>query len=189
MNGKGLAEVGLFLLLAFVFPGFVYLGFFILYFPNVYSVAINAFRFENNITLFILGLGVIGGLLLTSICFTIEQLFRKWEFFNKRIFPNMDISQLGVIEARGKSSLYLRQVTGQAIMHFNIATGLLFIIFPSYLVYFICVGQDYTACSPNFYVRVMACIILVVANYYLAHIFFTWGRDSIKDVKETISEK
>lgn len=83
----GLAELGLFLLLAFVFPGYVYLGFFVLYFPETYGSAIKMFEFQDDTGLFALLLGVVGGLLLTSICFAIELLLRKIEYFDKRLFP------------------------------------------------------------------------------------------------------
>lgn len=184
MNGRGygLAEVGLFLLLAFVLPGFVYLGLFILYFPNIFSEAVESFGFGNDFALFVFALGVLGGLLLTSICFSIEQLLRKIKCFDENIFPNMGIWRLGVLEASGKGSLYLRQVTGQAIMHFNIAMGLLFPILPSYLLYYFIIPHDYGASSLAFYLRLATGIIFIAANFYVARIFFIWGKDAIDKV-------
>lgn len=79
MNGRGygLAEVGLFLLLAFVLPGFVYLAFLLFLFPNMFSQMVTTTGFTNNEALFGVLLGIIGGLLLTSVCFFLE-LFLSW---------------------------------------------------------------------------------------------------------------
>ena len=80
-TGSGLAEVGLFLLLAFVIPGYIYLGFFILYFPGIYSNAIKSSGFQDSSGLFAFLLGLALGLLLTSVCFAIELLLRKIKYF------------------------------------------------------------------------------------------------------------
>jgi hypothetical protein len=174
-KGSGLAEVGLFLLLAFVLPGFVYLGFFILYFPETYSSAIKSFGFQDNSGLFALLSGVVGGLLLTSICFAIELLLRKIQYFDKRLFPNMGIDRLSIIEAKGRSSLHIRQVTGQAIMHFNIALGLLVPIVPLYIIF-------QRANIPEFYVKLSVGIILIAANFYIAHQFYVWGKSGLDKI-------
>lgn len=181
MNGRGLAEVGLFLLLAFVLPGFVYLGFFIWYFPNVFQNTVVTFGFKDDMTLFVFAAGIIGGLLLTSICFAIELLLRKWKFFNDKMFPSMNISRLAVIEARGRSTLYLRQVTGQAIMHFNIAMGLFIPIVPLYVCYFI-FSDDNKACLPDFYLKLITGCALILVNFYVSHLFYSWGQQAICDV-------
>lgn len=178
-KGSGLAEVGLFLLLAFVLPGYVYLGFFILYFPETYSSAIKSFGFQDNSGLFALLLGVVGGLLLTSICFAIELLLRKIEYFDKRLFPSMGIDRLSVIEAKGRGSLHIRQVTGQAIMHFNIALGLLVPIVPLYIIF-------QKANAPEFYAKLSVGVILIIANFYIARRFHFWGKSGLDKLDKLV---
>jgi hypothetical protein len=177
MNGKGsgLAEVGLFLLLAFVLPGYVYLGFFIFYFPEIYSSSRESFGFQGDSGLFTFFLGVLGGLLLTSICFAIELLLRKIKYFDKSLFPNMRIGRLSVIEAKGKGSLHIRQVTGQAIMHFNIALGLLVPIVPLY-IYF------QRANTSEFYVKLLIGVVLIAANFFIANKFYNWGKSGLDKI-------
>jgi len=176
-KGSGLAEVGLFLLLAFVLPGYVYLGFFILYFPETYSSSIESFGFQDNSGLFALLLGVVGGLLLTSICFWIELLLRKNKYFDKRLFPNMGIDRLSVIEAKRRGSLHIRQVTGQAIMHFNIALGLLVPIVPLYIIF-------QKANTLEFYAKLSVGVILIIANFYIARQFYKWGKSGLDELDE-----
>lgn len=179
MNGKGsgLAEVGLFLLLAFVLPGYVYLGFFMLYFPEIYSSAIKSFGFQDNSGLFALLLGVVGGLLLTSICFAIERLLRKIKYFDKRLFPDMGTDRLSVIESKGRGSLHIRQVTGQAIMHFNIALGLLVPIVPLYIIL-------QRANTTEFYTKLSVGIIIIIANFYIARRFYIWGKSGLDKIEK-----
>jgi hypothetical protein len=174
-RGSGLAEVGLFLLLAFVLPGYVYLGFFLLYFPDTYSSAIECLGFQDNSVLFALLFGVVGGLLLTSICFAIELLLRKIKYFDKIIFPDMEVERLSIIEAKGRGSLHIRQVTGQAIMHFNIALGLLVPIVPLYIIF-------QRANTQEFYVKLAVGVILILANFYIAHKFHLWGKTGLDEL-------
>lgn len=199
MNGRGygLAEVGLFLLLAFVLPGFVYLVFFVFLFTSLFAELLEASKFGNNLLLFVITLGIIGGLLLTSVCFLLE-LVSRWLRIGSRIepllrkiklipgsyqlFPDMGISRLGKYEAKGRNSLYLRQVTGQAIMHLNIAMGVL-IMLTAYLVYYCRVPQDYNAISLHLS-RWLTTAVISFVNFPIACLFYNWGKWAMDDVEK-----
>lgn len=198
MNGRGygLAEFGLFLLLAFILPGFVYVVFLVFLFPNLFSNMVEASGFSNNLVLFVITLGIIGGLLFTSVCFFLEQLSR-WLRIGGRVepllrkiklirgswqlFPDMGIWRLGKYEVEGKNSLYLRQVTGQAIMHLNIAIGVLIMLI-AYLVYYFCVPQDYNAISLHLS-RWLTALVIIIVNFPVAFLFYNWGKWAMDQVE------
>lgn len=198
MNGRGygLAEVGLFLLLAFVLPGFVYLAFLLFLFPNLFNQMVTVSGFTNNEVLFGVLLGIIGGLLLTSVCFflelffywtkvfwLIETLLRKCRIIGRtwHLFPNMGITRLGKFEAMGKSSVYLHQVTGQAIMHFNIAMGL-FVMLVLYLVF-----NDFLSGSPAApalsLARRSVTSVLVFVNFVVSANFYNSAKRIMDEVE------
>lgn len=198
MNGRGygLAEMGLFLLLAFVLPGFVYLVFLVFLFPNLLGQMASSSGFTNDVALFAVILGFIGGLLLTSVCFFLEMLLSKIKLFrlleiilrkiklvNKtwRLFPAIKISRLGKFEASGKSSVYLHQVTGQAIMHFNVATGLLLML-AIYLIDYDPVSQGYIAAA-LFLPRLLITLVLIIVNYTVAANFYNWAKGAMDEVE------
>lgn len=197
MNGRGygLAEVGLFLLLAFILPGFVYLGLLLFLFPNLFNQMVAATGFTNNKALFGVLLGIIGGLLLTSVCFflerflsrikgfrLVEMVLRKVRIVDKKwnLFPDMGIGRLGKFEATGKSSVYLHQVTGQAIMHFNIAMGLL-IMLVLYLALQDCLGENLVTPSLQL-ARISITSVLVFVNFVVSSWFYNWAKRAMDEV-------
>lgn len=118
---EGLAKFGLFLFLAFILPGMIYVGFIVLYFPQV----LNYFGWDLGSWVGFLGLTVFFGLTLTSVCFALENfLYYAAEKLGKKL-ERPEIIKLGVFEAKNKSTFYLNQVVGQYICHFNISIGVL----------------------------------------------------------------
>ena len=202
MNGRGygLAEVGLFLLLAFVLPGFVYLAFLLFLFPNMFSQMVTTTGFTNNEALFGVLLGIIGGLLLTSVCFFLElclsriklfwlmeRVLRKVRIVGREwlLFPNMGIPRLGKFEAAGRSSVYLHQITGQAIMHFNIAMGLL-IMLVLYLVLQDFLGEN--SVTPSFQLaRTTVTSIFVFVNFVISACFYNSAKIAMDEVGDCIT--
>lgn len=119
---EGLAKFGLFLLLAFVLPGIVYIGFTILYYD---VTLLESFGINIDSWVAFLGCSIFLGLVITSICFAIELLIFK---LLKRLGKDLkrpEIIKIGVFEARNKNTFYLNQVIGQYICHFNIGIGVL----------------------------------------------------------------
>ena len=195
-----MAEVGLFLLLAFVLPGFVYLAFLLFLFPNMFSQMVTTTEFTNNVALFGVLLGIIGGLLLTSVCFFLERFFgwiklfwlMQWVLRKVRIvgekwllFPNMGIPRLGKFEAAGRSSVYLHQITGQAIMHFNIAMGLL-IMLVLYLVLQDFLGENLVTPSLQL-ARISITSVLVFVNFVVSSWFYDWAKRAMDEVEGCIT--
>lgn len=126
---------------------------------------------------FLIVLIILGGLLLTSICFAIEIYLRRHTKKFEKYFPYMGVGKLAKIEAEGKGSLYLYQVTGQAIMHFNIFMGIGIIL----LLYVI-----YTIIFNGFFeislFRTIVGIALLTANFYVAKEFYKWGKGAVESV-------
>lgn len=195
-RGYGLAELGLFLLLAFVLPGFVYLLFLLFLFPSLFDKMLIASGFTNDVALFTIILGFIGGLLLTSVCFSLEILLAEYKVFEKLekplhktkllsrkhyLFPDMGIPRLAKFEASGKSSLYLHQVTGQAISHFNIAMGLL-IMLVIYFAYYYCGPPECTA--NNLLSRLLITLVVILVNFYVANNFYNWAKGAMDEVEK-----
>lgn len=87
----------------------------------------------------------------------------------------MGTYRLSLIEAKGKGSLHIRQVTGQAIMHFNIALGLLVPIVPLYIIF-------QKSNTPEFYAKLFVGVILIAANFYIAHKFHVWGKSGLDKI-------
>jgi len=115
-----------YLILTFVLPGFCY-------------VLVSAWCFHGKIpggSIQELSSGgwtlvaVIGGLLLSSVCFALESICPRrlvdWAF------PTMDLDRMTEVETKGKGTFYLQVLSGSAIMHFNIASGI-FLIWIGYL--------------------------------------------------------
>ena len=112
------AVFGLFLLLAFVVPGSVYTFFSYIYFPEL----VDYFLKIDPTTA--IGVVIVLGLLITSVCYTIE-LTVLHRIYSKLKVPMLNFSILAKTEAKGKSNFYVNQVFGQYIMHFNIGMGIL----------------------------------------------------------------
>jgi phosphoglycolate phosphatase len=190
-----IGQLGSFLTLAFVIPGFVYLGFFILYFPEQYENLKELYPGEF-LPIF---LGVIGGLLLTSICFGIEIAGRKLDevrfsilnrhFSMKKLkkifenrFPYMGQHKMPLIEAEEKGIVYLSQLTGQAYMHFNIFLGV-FII----LIFYILYGASINYKNLNL-VKISIGIIIIGFNFFVSRTLYNWGTKAIDSVSVTEQE-
>jgi len=87
--------------------------------------------FNSAVGLVIIAIAV--GLIITSICFAIEWLIiRRIVSALGGQLPN--IALLGELEARNVPTLYLNQVYGQYIMHFNIGLGVIIISTSYFLV-------------------------------------------------------
>ena len=192
MNGRSydIGQLGLFLFLAFILPGSVYLGFFIFYFPSIFKDSVNWTGLEVSV-LFLIGLSIIGGLLLTSICFAIEIILRDFRFtkevFNK-CFPDMGVRKLAKIEAEGNGSLYLYQVTGQAVMHFNIGTGISIILL-IYIINIIFFNKFFEISLFQAFVGIIVGIITLIANFYVAKEFYKWGKEAVGSLTNTTNDE
>lgn len=171
---EGLAKFGLFLSLAFILPGMIYVGFAVLYFPQV----IEYFSWDLSSWVGFIGLSVFLGLTVTSICFVIEKAFYSFmELFGK-FLEHPEIIKLGIFEARNKSTFYLNQVVGQYICHFNVGMGVLLIT----LLYAFLSIIDVLKLSFG--------IIISFANLYLSiGIFREWSVKAIKRYEEEITPK
>lgn len=112
------AVFGLFLLLAFVVPGSVYTFFSYIYFPEFVD-----YFLEIDPTTAV-GVVIVLGLLITSVCYTIE-LTVLHPIYRKLKKETLNFSILAKTEANGKTNFYVNQVFGQYIMHFNIGMGIL----------------------------------------------------------------
>jgi hypothetical protein len=173
MDFSSLGALGTYLLQGFVLPGFCYLTIATVCFPDV-AEHINRWFKGNEIgaAVGISGLGIVGGLLLTSICFAIEAALRGNHSF-KRFYPDIKMERIGQVEAAGKGTFYLNMISGSAIMHFNIAVGT-FLILLVYLVRPILVGEARIRWP---IVAVIA--ITVAANVVVAHALYPRARDAI----------
>ncbi|MFA4934282.1 MAG: hypothetical protein WC568_00445 [Candidatus Methanoperedens sp.] len=165
-----LGQLGLFLTLVFVLPGFVYLGFFILYFPEKYECLKNLYP-SGFLEIY---LAVIGGLLLTSICFGFEIMLRNLNVFEKW-FPDMGADKMPLIEYKGKGVWYLNQLTGQAYMHFNIFMGIFFILI-LYVSYRLLTYQNLSL------IKILIGGFVIGFNLLVAHTFYKWGKNAIESV-------
>src|SRR6267143_772205 len=147
MEVTGIAALGIYLLLAFVLPGFCYAFVFGLCFPQVITTVLKTLneqreapRTEASSSTKQEGMAralssltipaITGGLLLSSVCFFVENVSRNVApCFMDRVFPEFGIAQISKIEAAGKGALHLQVLSGEAIMHFNIGVGILLLAF------------------------------------------------------------
>jgi hypothetical protein len=118
-----LGTLGIYLILAFVLPGFVYLLAFGLCFPRAFSTIKRWLppddRQVQSSALFFFG--AVLGLLLSSVTFAIEVALRSPFFFPaffERWYPPIDFTQTH--EAGSNANILIPS----AIMHFNIGLGL-----------------------------------------------------------------
>ncbi len=179
-----LAIFGLFLLLAFVVPGLVYTVFIYIYFPEFWPGFINI---DNWAGLF--GIVVVFGLIITSICFTIE-----WLILIPHIYPRIgverpDIPLLGKLEAHGKSTLYLNQVFGQYIMHLNVGIGVL-LLSASYLLLSLWKFLTLHYFPRNFVPNFFAGLIVATVNSYIAiKVFTEFSKKASSTYREILEPK
>jgi hypothetical protein len=167
---EGLAKFGLFLFLAFILPGMIYVGFITLYYPNV----LGQFGWDLNSWAGFLGLSVFFGLLITSICFALENLI--FYLLEKRMtLKKPKIIMLGVFEVRGRRTFYLNQLIGQYICHFNIGLGVLLLTL-AYPLYFYLTKTS--ALDP---LKFAFGIVISIVNLYLSlEVFRTWSLEAIE---------
>ena len=121
-----LAAVGQYLLLAFVLPGLCYLLVFAVLYGDVFHKIREEWPAdaakESSQGLWMSAVAVGAGLLLSSVTFAIEILFRGQSWF-ERWFPEIDFTTVALHE---KGVL----AAGASIMHFNIALGIFLILLP-----------------------------------------------------------
>jgi hypothetical protein len=178
MELSGVSVFGVFLFLGFVMPGFCYLFIFTLLFTDTFKKVREWFqssRIEQALTLVLPGLGIVGGLLLSSCSFALELILRclipsVWEC----LFPDMDLARIAMMEASGETSFYVYMMAGSAIMHLNIALGVIIMIGP-YLYY--------ETVRPRSFLLIG---ILVVANLIVACELFHRGKDALDVVVEVV---
>lgn len=122
-QAEGLAKFGLFLSLSWIVPGIVYVGFVALYFPD----APEQFGWDLDSWTGLVGTPVFLGLLITSVCFSLEALV-IWPIFDKMQWEKPEIPLMGFFEAKGLSTFYINQVLGQYVMHLNVSLGVLLLL-------------------------------------------------------------
>ncbi|MEM2111312.1 MAG: hypothetical protein QXX08_05470 [Candidatus Bathyarchaeia archaeon] len=167
---EGLAKFGLFLFLAFILPGMIYVGFITLY----YSDVLRQFGWDLNSWVGFLGLSVFFGLLITSVCFALENLI--YYLLEKCLaLKKPKIIMLGIFEVRDKRTFYLNQLVGQYICHFNIGLGvlLLTLAYPLYL--------HITNTSSFDLLKFIFGILISIVNLYLSlGVFRIWSVEAIE---------
>lgn len=134
MEVSSIGTLGLYLILAFVMPGFCYMLVFTLFFPDVVENGTDWLKArEVSPKLSIPGFAIVGGLLFSSVCFAIEILVRCLSpAYMDKYFRLPGVDRIACVEAAGKGTLYLQLLTGSALMHFNIGLGV-FLISATYL--------------------------------------------------------
>jgi len=173
-------QLSLFLTLAFGFPGIVYLGFAYLYFPAEVSTALASLNLlAPSGTLFsgLVGIAVVFfvGLTLTSVFFALEFLvFRRIGWVRKRLLPEIRFNRIMALQLKGKDVSLLLQQSGQAIMHYNIWSGVLFIT----LFYW---GNALVLGQPISWSRLGFGFVIVGANMVAASKLFEWSAQAIAE--------
>ncbi|HTA23342.1 MAG TPA: hypothetical protein VK763_07390 [Terriglobales bacterium] len=183
MEFSGIGTLGIYLILAFVLPGFCYTLVFALCFPGGIEWLTDWLK-EQDIDVSLPTIGIVGGLLLSSVCFWLEILVVRDRF--ERCFPNLCVHRLAWIEAAGKSSIYAQLLAGDAFMHFNIAVGVLLI----FLVYLVVSGWGWLKASrggdtegqkntPRCLVICASLLLVIFANLKVSS-FVSWrAKDAI----------
>jgi len=168
---EGLAKFGLFLFLAFILPGIIYVGFVTFYYPEI----LRQFGWDLNSWVGFLGLSVFFGLLITSICFVLENLlFSLLKRYKDLKRP--EIIMLGVFEVRNKRTFYLNQLVGQYICHFNVGMGVLILTlaYPFYSY----INGNVSMLNP---LKFVFGIAISIVNLYLSlGVFRNWSLNAIK---------
>ncbi|MGC9777765.1 MAG: hypothetical protein HZR80_00820 [Candidatus Heimdallarchaeota archaeon] len=192
---SNIGMITLFLSLAFIFPGLVFVVVFFIYFPCLTTILVAWIPSLNESPFLIVFMAIVGGLLLTSICFSIELTIR-WSFrkifrnfkknengkkieknnflFTKgraRFFPDMNISKILANEKDNgdeSNKIYINQLTGQAVMHLNIFLGILILWIVFIILYFI--GIEVSSKS-WFRIRVFIGLILIISNTLVSNHF------------------
>ena len=192
---SNIAMVTLFLSLAFIFPGLVFVFIFFIYFPSSTDALIAEIPSLSDSPFLVVFIVIVGGLLLTSICFSIEIVFKKvfrkiFKSFKKdeagkkiarnnclfiegraRFFPDMNISKTLSDEENIRDEnyeTYINQLIGQAIMHFNIFLGILIL----WVVFIFLYKFDIEIFTKSWFrVRVFVGLILIISNVIVSNHF------------------
>ncbi|HTR88459.1 MAG TPA: hypothetical protein VMI56_28520 [Reyranella sp.] len=117
------AALGLYLILAFLLPGFCYLLFLRLCFPGAFREVYKSLPpiddEDNAGGYWLVSAAVVGGLLLSSLAFALELVLRdSWDSFEKW-YPEINFGK----KLEGVDS-YVNILVPSAIMHLNIGSGL-----------------------------------------------------------------
>jgi hypothetical protein len=126
------ATLGLYLILAFVLPGFCYLLAFGLCFPEAFQKLRRWLPPEDTDAVqgfWLFSVAVVGGLLLSSVTFALELVLRESFSSFAAWYPKIDFGKA----PHGPES-YTSVLVPSAIMHFNVGSGI-FVILAIYLVY------------------------------------------------------
>jgi hypothetical protein len=159
------AGFGVYLILVFVLPGFVYLFVFAISFPRQFR-ALPEWLPQHaqgdkdlSLGLWLAITAIVGGLLLSSVCFAVEIWLRNLRCF-ETFFPALPFAKVSAIEigARAKDT-FLPIFLASPIMHFNIAMGLSIIL----IVY---IWVEFHALRLTWIATVA---LVIVANFFIAH--------------------
>lgn len=131
------------------------------------------------------GIVVAAGLIITSMCFAIEMLILAPYVYPKIGVRPPDVPLLGKLEARGKSTIYLNQVFGQYIMHFNISVGV-FILWILYVAYSVSHVLQTRNMPEHFELYSVIGIVVIIVNAYVSIIFSRFSEEAASGYREVI---
>lgn len=158
----------------------IYVGFITLY----YSEILQMFGWEINSWAGLIGLSVFFGLLITSICFALENLIfsilKKW-----RNFKRPEIIMLGIFEVRNKRTFYLNQLVGQYICHFNVGMGVLILT----LIYIACFYSSSIVSVLDWRKTAFGLVISFVNLYLALGVFRNWSANAIERYEEECQQE
>jgi hypothetical protein len=190
METSGIANFGIFLLLAFVVPGLCYMFVLGLCFPDWVCDKIHSFSgrarhpaapaeggFPASL---IIGLAIVAGLLITSVTFSIEILLRNWSVFQS-LYPSIPLREIAVAEASGKPVAHLQLVSAQPFMHLNLGLGILLIL----PIYIMAIILDHPGQKKKRWAIVFCLLVIGFANLVDASVLFHHATDAIAAVKQT----
>ncbi len=177
----GFAQLSLFLTLAFGLPGIVFIGFAFLYFPDVVNTWIQQTNLAYGGTLFAALVGAMVlffvGLVVTSILFFMEYLLRRIPGVERHLLPKLNFGSFSALQYGGKDISYLMQQAGQAVMHYNIWSGV-GVITIGYAV------RTYLDKTPLSWLKLVFGIAVVAANMFAAQKLFGWARDGMSVIQQ-----
>jgi hypothetical protein len=178
-NSVGNFGLGLFLTLAFVMPAVIYLGFIYIFFPNQLIAVIksaSAWAPASDILAVLAGFGALSfiGIVLTSITFTFEFAFVRKLPKVKGFFPPIGYTSIAKLQVKGKQVGFILQISGQAVMHFNIWSGVL-------LITILYVVSSFTGTGRLNLLKLLFASSVIVVNLYTSCIFFRWASEAIND--------
>jgi len=202
METSGIANFGIFLLLAFIVPGFCYMFVLGLCFPGWVRDKIRSFsgRQRHSATpaehdahaeagatssgegfpaMLMIGLSIVSGLLITSVTFALEVLLRGWICF-QNWYPRIPLKEIAVAEASGKPISHLQLISAQPFMHLNVGVGVLLIL----LIYIGAMICHQHADKKGKWMLVFCLFVIAFANLVDASVLFHQAVDAIAAVKQ-----